>query len=67
MPTDLVIDDQLLEEAQRMGNHKTKGETVSAALSEYIARRKQLEVLEHFGTVDFDPEYDYKRERKAKR
>jgi Arc/MetJ family transcription regulator len=67
MPTNLAIDDQLLEEARRIGNHKTKKETVSAALSEYIAHRKQLEVLKHFGTVDFDPEYDYKRERKMKR
>jgi hypothetical protein len=24
---------------------------------------KQQEILEHFGTIDFDPEYDYKKVR----
>jgi Arc/MetJ family transcription regulator len=67
MPTNLAIDDRLLDEARKIGNHKTKKETVSAALSEYVARRKQLKILELFGTIDYDPKYDYKRERKAKR
>jgi len=49
MPSNLAIDDKLLAEAQRVGRHKTKKETVSAALSEYVARRKQLRILELFG------------------
>jgi len=64
MPTNLGIDDHLLEDARRIGKHKTKRETVTAALQEYIARRKQLKLLELFGTVDYDPVYNYKRERK---
>ena len=67
MPTNLAIDDRLLEEAQKVGGHKTKRETVNAALDEYIAHRKQLGILSLFGTIDYDPDYDYKRERKAKR
>lgn len=67
MATNLAIDDRLLEEALKVGRHKTKKETVTAALSEYISRRKQLEIISLFGTIDFDPKYDYKRERKAKR
>ena len=59
MPSNLAIDDKLLAEAQRVGHHKTKKETVSAALSEYVARRKQLKILELFGTIDYDPDYDY--------
>ena len=67
MPTNLALDDSLIEEARRIGHHKTKKEAVTTALSEYIAQRKQLEILASFGTIDFDPKYDYKAERKRKR
>jgi Arc/MetJ family transcription regulator len=42
MPTNLALDDRLIEEARRVGRHKTKREAVSAALAEYVKRRKQL-------------------------
>jgi Arc/MetJ family transcription regulator len=63
MPTNLALDDALIDEARRVGNHKTKKEAVTAALNEYVRRRKQLEILDHFGTIDFDPDYDYKKMR----
>lgn len=67
MPTNLAIDDRLIEQAQKLGGHKTKKETVNAALDEYIRRRKQVELIRLFGTIDYDPGYDYKRERSKKR
>ena len=67
MPTNLAIDDRLIDEARRIGKHATKKEAVTAALDEYIRRRKQLEILKHFGTIDFDPEYDYKKMRRLDR
>jgi Arc/MetJ family transcription regulator len=66
MATNLAIDDRLLKEALAIGGHKTKKETVNEALREYIQRRKQLEILKLFGKVDFDPTYDYKRQRRRK-
>jgi Arc/MetJ family transcription regulator len=66
MPTNLAIDDRLLEEARKAGGHKTKKETVNEALKEYIQRRKQAEILDLFGKIDFDPSYDYKRQRKRR-
>ena len=63
MPTNLAIDDDLLEEALRVGGHRTKKATVTEALQEYIRRRKQAEILDLFGQIDYDPEYDYKRQR----
>ena len=63
MATNLAIDDELLAEALRVGGQRTKKATVNEALREYVQRRKQLEVLELFGTIDFDPTYDYKRAR----
>jgi Arc/MetJ family transcription regulator len=64
MPTNLAIDDQLLEEAQKIGGHKTKKATVTEALEEYIQRRKQSRILSLFGKVEFDPKYDYKKQRR---
>jgi Bacterial antitoxin of type II TA system, VapB len=66
MTTNLALDDRLIEEARRVGKHKTKREAVSAALAEYVKRRKQLRILDVFGTIDFDPKYDYKTERRRK-
>jgi hypothetical protein len=67
MATNLALDDKLIEEARKVGHHKTKKEAVTAALSEYVTHRKQLEILSIFGTIDFDPKYDYKAERKKRR
>jgi Arc/MetJ family transcription regulator len=64
MATNLQIDQKLLVKAQRVGGHRTKRETVNAALEEYIQRREQARIIEAFGTVDFDPSYDYKKQRK---
>jgi Arc/MetJ family transcription regulator len=67
MPTNLALDDTLIDEARRVGNHKTKREAVTAALDEYIRRRKQLEILELAGTIDYDPSYDYRKIRQLDR
>ena len=63
MATNLAIDDRLIDEARRIGRHKTKKEAVSAALKEYIDRHKQLKILKLAGTIDYDPTYDYQKMR----
>jgi len=65
-PTNLAIDDNLLNEARRVGGLKTKRETVNEALKEYVERRKRDRALDWLGTFDSDPWYDYKRERKRR-
>ncbi len=67
MATNLALDDKLIEAALDAGGHKTKREAVTAALAEYVKRRKQLKILESFGSIDFDPTYNYKAERRQKR
>ncbi len=64
MPTNLAIDDELIEEARRVGGQRTKKAAVTDALEEYIQRRKQARIMELFGTVEFDPKYDYKKQRR---
>ncbi|NOY29819.1 MAG: type II toxin-antitoxin system VapB family antitoxin [Planctomycetes bacterium] len=66
MATNLAIDQELLAEALVIGKLPTKKATVNEALREFVQRRKQLEALKLFGTIDFDPDYDYKAERKRK-
>ncbi len=64
MATNLSIDPKLLDEALRVGGEKTKKATVTKALEEFIARRRQKKILELFGTLEWNPDFDYKRERK---
>ncbi|MGA2538248.1 MAG: type II toxin-antitoxin system VapB family antitoxin [Terracidiphilus sp.] len=64
MATNLALDDELIDEARRIGNHETKKAAVTAALEEYIARRKQVAILKLSGTIDYDPAYDYKKVRR---
>jgi Arc/MetJ family transcription regulator len=64
MPTNLAIDDELLTEAQKIGGHRTKKDTVNEALREYIQRRRQAKITDLFGTIEFDPTYDNKKQRR---
>jgi Arc/MetJ family transcription regulator len=64
MPTNLAIDDELIENAKKIGKHKTKKAVVTEALVEYIQRREQAHIKDYLGTVDYLPDYDYKKQRK---
>ena len=66
MPTNLAIDESLLNDALRIGGYKTKRETVNEALREFIQRRQRLQLVELFGKIDYDPRYNYKRERRRR-
>jgi Arc/MetJ family transcription regulator len=63
MATNLAIDDKLLQEALDLSGLKTKKETVNLALREFVNRHKQIEILNIFGKMDPDPDYDYKKGR----
>jgi hypothetical protein len=64
MATNLAIDDDLLIEAQNVGGHRTKKDTVNEALREYIQRRRQAKIVDLFGTIEVDPSYDHKKQRR---
>lgn len=66
MPTNLALDDELIDEACRLGGHRTKRQAVNEALEEYVSRRKRKEVTRIFGQVEWDPDYDYKEEREKR-
>jgi Arc/MetJ family transcription regulator len=64
MATNLQIDDELILKAVRLGGHKTKKAAVSKALIEYIQHLEQEKIISMFGTVEYDTEYDYKKQRR---
>ncbi len=66
MATNLAIDDNLLILAQNIAGFKTKKDTVNQALKEFIQRRKQEEIINLFGNVEYDDDYDYKLMRNRK-
>ncbi len=66
MATNLGIDDAVIEQVLTLSGERTKKAAVTVALNEYITRHKQAKILEHFGTIDFDPDWDYKAARMYK-
>ena len=66
MATNVELDPRLIEEALTLGAKRTKREVIEEALREYVARRKQREILKLFRTIDYDPDYDYKKQRRRK-
>ena len=65
MPTNLALDDQLIESAKLLGNHRSKKDAVTVALEEYVRRLKQQAILDEFGKVAYEPKYSYKKQRKV--
>lgn len=63
MATNLALDPVLLERALAVSGEKTKKAAVTRALEEFIARREQRRLVELFGSLEWDADYDYKRER----
>ncbi|HTL55411.1 MAG TPA: type II toxin-antitoxin system VapB family antitoxin [Candidatus Limnocylindrales bacterium] len=64
MPTNLKLDDKLIEATVKLGNFKTKQEAVNTALAEFVRRRQRVRILELGGKIDFDPKWDYKKMRR---
>ena len=63
MATNLSIDPELINRALELSNERTKKAAVTKALQEFIARREQKQLLELFGKLEWDVDYDYKAER----
>lgn len=66
MATNLAIDDELIEAARILGGQTTNKAAVTHALVEYIQKRQQAQIVQLFGTVEYDADYDYKAARQRK-
>ncbi len=65
MATNLDLDDKLIDVARRLGGHKTKRGAVTRALEEYVRWLRQQAILEDFGKIDYEPRFDYKKQRRV--
>jgi Arc/MetJ family transcription regulator len=66
MATNLALDDTLLNQAMNIGHVRTKRETVTIALKEFIARRRQKNILSLQGKIAFREDWDHKKDRKQR-
>lgn len=65
--TNIVLDDELVEEAFKYADVKTKRELVDLALREFVeAHRQRPDVRDLLGKVHIRPDYDYKRLREGR-
>jgi len=63
MATNLSIDPKLIERAVEVSGERTKKAAVTKALEEFIARRRQKQILDLLGKLEWDSSFDYKSER----
>jgi len=63
MATNLQIEDGLITKAVKLGGHRTKKSAVTQALTDYINHLEQDKILSLFGSVKYDPAYNYKKQR----
>ena len=63
MATNLAINQELLQRALKVGKFRTKKETVTRALEEFIERRQQKELLKGIGKFEFREDWDYRKDR----
>jgi len=66
MPTNLKLDDKLIEETVKLGHFKSKQQAVNTALAEYVQRRQRQRILDLAGKIEFDPAWSYKRMRRGR-
>lgn len=57
------LDPELVERVFALSGESTRHAAVTKALREFVARRERGRFLALFGTLEWDGEVDYKRER----
>jgi len=63
MRTNIVLDDELVEEARRLTGIKTKRALIHEALTLLVETRKRLSLLKIAGRIEFADGYDHKKLR----
>ncbi len=67
MRTNIVLDDNLIEEALKLTDIKTKKGIIDLALKEYVENHKKKNLFELKSKITFDENYDYKKMREGKK
>jgi Arc/MetJ family transcription regulator len=64
MRTNIVLDDELMEEAAKYSASRTKKAVVHEALKAFVEHHRRRNLLEIKGKIAFAEGYDHKRLRK---
>jgi hypothetical protein len=73
--TQVKVDEKLVDDAVRLGHHRTQDEAAAAALREYVEKLQPAEdkpkldpsgLIELFGKIEYWPDYDYKEGRRKR-
>jgi len=63
MRTNVVLDDELVQEAFRLTGARTKRELISTALRELVRARRKKDLLDLAGRIRFHKAFDHKKLR----
>jgi len=67
MRTNIVLDDELVQEAFKHTHAKTKKELITIALQEFVRNHSKLDLRDLKGKIAFREDYDYKKLRKSEK
>jgi len=65
MRTNIVLDDELVNEALKRSHARTKRELIHEALKEYVENRRRMDLRQLRGKISFHNGYDYKKLREG--
>ena len=63
MTKSIELDENLVKEALALGQHSNINLLVETALKDYINKYKREKIIELFGTIEYEENYDYKKQR----
>ena len=63
MRTNIVLDENLVEEGLRLSGAKTRKELINLALRELVENRRRRSLLDLAGKIEFADGYSYKQAR----
>ena len=66
MRTNVVLDDDLINEAIKLSEVKTKKDIINVALREFVATRKRSNLLDLEGKIEFSDNYDHRALREGR-
>jgi Arc/MetJ family transcription regulator len=66
MRSNIVLDERLVKKAMKLSRTRTKKELVNPALKEFVENRKQLNLADLAGKIEFAKNYNYKALRTGK-
>ena len=65
MRSNFLLDDELLAEAFKVSDAKTKRQLIHEALRELVAQRRRMDLRELRGSDGIAPDFDYKALRQG--